>query len=270
MAITIFFISEAMNNGSPPSYIAGELAFRLVENAIPDGLDYVIDVAHQTGPAIEGREADIVHVMQDAGLVIADLTELSDTAYFLLGAREHKGLPTVYLCAGDHIMRFLDFQKPYVAYSPSDFAQTAPELREAIIEALQGNRDVGSPRPQSPAERRNELVKRIEATASALRALRINSISESVQELETIADELKKSDKPSELRKTADKALKILHSLMDQLGTEKGAQLIVAGAIAFIVGGTGAAGATAYGAGLAFWFGKDAFTKWLEGWKNNG
>jgi hypothetical protein len=57
---------------------------------------------------------------------------------------------------------------------------------------------------------RLELDNRIEATADVIRLLRINSVSESVDELVAIAEELKKlpeENSPSRLEEAGDKAL---------------------------------------------------------------
>jgi hypothetical protein len=116
---------------------------------------------------------------------------------------------------------------------------------------------------------RLELANRIEATADAIRALRINSLTESVDELVTIAEQLKtlpNENAPSRLHEAADKALKVISALFDELSSQPGARLAVTGALALIVGGTGASGAASFGAGLAFWYGKDVFSKWITAW----
>jgi hypothetical protein len=60
----------------------------------------------------------------------------------------------------------------------------------------------------------------------------------------------------------------VIFGLLDELATQEGARLAITGALALIVGGAGASGATAFSAGLAFWFGKEAFTKWITAWGN--
>ena len=62
-----------------------------------------------------------------------------------------------------------------------------------------------------------------------IRELRINSVSESVDELVAIADELKKlsdENSSSRLQEAADKALQVVFALLDELSTQEGARLI--------------------------------------------
>jgi hypothetical protein len=116
---------------------------------------------------------------------------------------------------------------------------------------------------------RLELANRIEATVEVIRLLRINSAGESVDELVAIAEELKKlpgENSPSRLQEAGDKALKVLFGLLDEISTQPGARMAITGAISLIVGGTGASGAAAFGAGLAFWYGKDVFSKFITAW----
>jgi hypothetical protein len=90
-----------------------------------------------------------------------------------------------------------------------------------------------------------------------------------VDELVAIAEELKnQSDEnnPSRLQEAGDKALKVVFALLDELATQEGARLAITGALALIVGGSGASGAAAFSAGLAFWYGKDAFKTWMNNW----
>jgi hypothetical protein len=108
--------------------------------------------------------------------------------------------------------------------------------------------------PLPPRAMRLELARRIEATAEVIRVLRINSVSESVDELIAIADELKKStdeSNPSRLKEAGDKAFRVLFVLLDELSTQPGIRMALTGAIALLVGGTGASGAIAFGAGLS-------------------
>ncbi|KRR13913.1 hypothetical protein CQ10_38315 [Bradyrhizobium valentinum] len=51
-----------------------------------------------------------------------------------------------------------------------------------------------------------------------------------------------------------------------ELATQEGARLAITGALALIVGGSGASGTAAFSGGLAFWYGKDAFKTWMNNW----
>jgi hypothetical protein len=70
----------------------------------------------------------------------------------------------------------------------------------------------------------------------------------------------------SRLQEAGDKALKVIFSLLDELSSQPGARMAISGALALIVGGTGASGLAAYSASLAFWFGEDAFKTWMKAW----
>jgi len=90
-----------------------------------------------------------------------------------------------------------------------------------------------------------------------------------VDELVAIADELKKlpdENNPSRLQEAGDNALKVVFALLDELATQEGARRAITGALALIVGGSGASGTASFSAGLAFWYGKDAFKTWMNTW----
>jgi DNA segregation ATPase FtsK/SpoIIIE-like protein len=124
-----------------------------------------------------------------------------------------------------------------------------------------------APMKKTPKERRYELAERIEATAEAIRLLRSNTTGDAIAELQAIAEELKSVENvetPSALKEAADKALKVLLQIVDQLGTVRGSRMAISGTIALVVGGAGWLAVTALGLGLAFWEGKDAFLKSME------
>jgi hypothetical protein len=70
----------------------------------------------------------------------------------------------------------------------------------------------------------------------------------------------------SRLQEAGDRALKVVFALLDELSSQPGARMAISGALALIVGGTGVSGLAAYSAGLAFWFGEDAFKTWMNAW----
>ena len=105
---------------------------------------------------------------------------------------------------------------------------------------------------------RVELAERVEIIANTIASLRINSLSEEVQQLRDISQEIRALSDPS-LKDVATRALLVLTQLFDALGTQQGAQVIIAGAVAGILGAAGWPAVAAYGLTLAAWKGKDAF-----------
>ena len=112
----------------------------------------------------------------------------------------------------------------------------------------------------SPRKSKLELADRIETVANAVASLRINSVSEHVQKLREIGQEVRDlpNSTPS-LKDVATHALPVLTHLFDALGTHQGAQVIIAGAVAGILGAGGWPSVAIYGLTLAAWQGKDAF-----------
>ncbi|TKV77992.1 hypothetical protein FDV58_27710 [Bradyrhizobium elkanii] len=274
--VKIHFICEAENDDSPPAPLVDEIARRLVEPAIPPSIDYALSRGdfHSEPGSLDHYTIDM---MSSDRLVILDLSDLSDTAYFLLGARAYKGLPIVYICDETYPIRRDLRTERIVRYSMKDLEGSIGHLREEIEYTLAEDHDPGysSPRlpipPLPPREMRLELASRIEATADVVRDLRLNSgaAAESVDRLVAIAAELKglpDENNPSRLTEAGENALKVLVSLLDELSTQAGARMAITGAISLIVGGTGAPGVAAFTAGLAFWYGKDVFTKFINAW----
>jgi hypothetical protein len=270
--VKIHFLCEVHNTDSPPEPLTSEIARYLVEPAIPTDLGYSLSRGDfQSEPGTLDHYT--IDMMDEADLVIADLSALSGTSYFLLGARAYKNRPIVYIRDEAYPQRY-DFSTdiPVTVYTPDDYEDSILSLREEIERALRdkspgtgSDHDISRP----PREMRHELADRIEATAEVIRSLRINSTGESVERLIAIANELK--DAPDEnhsshLQRAAEKALAVIYSLLDELSSQPGARMAITGAISLIVGGTGTSGATAFGAGLAFWYGKDVFTKWINTW----
>ncbi|MDH2353335.1 hypothetical protein QCM80_22125 [Bradyrhizobium sp. SSUT112] len=274
--LNIHFVSEAGRNDSPKLPLSPGIAHYLIEPALSSTPHAKLSFAR-----FSGKDGSLDHysidMMASDDLVIADLTSLGDTAFFILGARAYKGLPIVYICDEAHPVPY-DLRSDFlVRYAPDNFESSVQHLREEIERALAEANDRRGRLPSPPLpsrEMRLELADRIETTAKVIRELRINSASESVAELEAIAAELKQrpdDNSQSRLQEAADKSIKVISALLDELSSQPGARMAITGALALIVGGTGASGAAAFGAGLAFWYGKDVFTKWITAWgKRNG
>jgi hypothetical protein len=139
-------------------------------------------------------------------------------------------------------------------------------IREALAEPWRGTRG-GTRSIRTPRESRIELAARIEETAEVIRLLRINSTGDAIDELLSIATDLKKAgdqEPPSALREAGEKVLSVIARIADQLATVRGARFAISGALALVLGGSGLPAVTAFGLGLAFWEGKDAFLKALD------
>ncbi len=106
----------------------------------------------------------------------------------------------------------------------------------------------------------NLLADRLRTVVRTLRDLRINSIHEEIADLERICLELDMSSSANPPDKSIlDKLLPIFERLFDELGSERGAQVIISGAVAGLVSLAGVPALAAYSLTLAVWQGKDAF-----------
>jgi hypothetical protein len=267
--ISVVLLCDAMDGGSPAGQLGTELMIRFVEPAIPRVYEHDLSaMSFKEGPTVKINHSSLSSVA-NADLVVVDLTDISVTADFLIGAREYQGFPIVYI---------VDDQTPYsystinnvVKYSRANYATSIPALEEQIRFALEGRPDEKFPTLTPRPERinREEMAKRIEAAVKQIRDLRINSLSDQVEELAAIASELRKNpsdSSPSALRQAADKCIKIIFAMMDELATKEGAQAALSGIIALIVaGGGGVSTVGAFTALLAFWKGKEAFADWMK------
>jgi response regulator RpfG family c-di-GMP phosphodiesterase len=125
-----------------------------------------------------------------------------------------------------------------------------------------------------PLERLYLVSDRIDNVAASMEALRINSVAEHVDSLRSLSEQIRenigqtaqrgRSPTKSEVRTQAGRALPILESIYNVLGTERGAQTIIAGAVAGVIGAAGWPAVTAYSLTMAAWMGKDAFATALK------
>ena len=93
-----------------------------------------------------------------------------------------------------------------------------------------------------------------------MRALRINAIADEIEQLEAIAQSLDAAaiDIPK-LRRQTLQILPIFANVLETVGSERGAQMVVAGAVAELVSLGGWPAVTAYTLSMAAWHGKEAF-----------
>jgi hypothetical protein len=223
--------------------------------------------------------AQMLDELLSADLVIADLTNLSPSGYFQLGVRQAAQLPLVLIAQDDFVMavavadfRFVRYPYPFDS-SPSSVgdSETIDQLAATIRDALdlRPRMPGGSHLPMkgSSRERRTQLAERIDEAAEVIRLLRINSVGDTVAELNAIANELRAAadeETPSALREAGNNVLRVLSKIADQLSSVRGSRIAISGAIALILGGSGWPAVSAMGLALAYWEGKDTFLKAVE------
>src|SRR6201999_2452678 len=104
--------------------------------------------------------------------------------------------------------------------------------REALIESIREVLQTPTTMPgvklpvqkRSPRETRRELVERIQESADALQALRINSAADIVASLQKIASDVETVEDENSayaVRKAGEKVLKVLSRIAGQLATVK-------------------------------------------------
>lgn len=276
MAVRIcVYLSQRDHDDSPPTSadVVYETLIMPVMEEFPDFRMNPRGYIHETGSI----SSQLVKEILEADLVIADLSELSASGYFELGVRLATDLPTVFIGDLDYVMpidardfrivRYSFDQSPQTAGDPDTIEALVAAIREALDAEPESSRVPYVPMKGTPKERRDELAERIEATVEAIRLFGSNTAGDAAAELEAIAEELKSVEDvetPSALKEAAHKALMVLFRFMDELGTSRGARVVITGAIALVVGGAGFSGAVAFGLGLAYWEGKKPFLKAIE------
>jgi len=212
----------------------------------------------------------IIEQLRTADLVIANLSPPNANTLYEIGVRHATTKPIIFLASGRYELPFALSSSKVVQYKTSeDLNQTRNALANAIISALtddfvpQRKTSRRRERSEQITARRLELSDRVEKVAESIASLRINTLGEYVEQLHQISQELKRPVSSSisarATQKSATKALAILPKLYEALGTKRGAQIIVAGAVSGIVALGGWPMVTAYVLTLAVWQGPTAF-----------
>jgi hypothetical protein len=267
--------------GKKLCFVVGEIgATKTPERTIAMWLmnEIVQPVLEADYPDFEARHVEMVleqeHINKEildnlthAELVIANLSAATPLTLYQVGIRHATGLPII-LMASTRDRPLFDLPEfRYIAFRPKGgVAHVRAALKEEIGRVL-AEASISVPKFSAPSSRKSkvELAKRIETVADALASLRINSLSDPVQELHKISQHIREfSDDAPALRDLSGRALPILTNLFDVLGTQQGAQVIVSGAIAGILGAGGWPSAVIYGLTLGAWMGKDAFMAALD------
>ena len=139
---------------------------------------------------------------------------------------------------------------------------------EPIIESsIDVHRSKNIRQERRPGDSTAHLVaERIEMVATELDRLRINSISEHIDELKVLSGELKRfeGDISSRERGVTNNTLKIFSNIFDHVEDSKSIRVIIAGAVAGILGPMGWPAITVYMLTLAAWEGKEAFIQAIK------
>jgi hypothetical protein len=206
--------------------------------------------------------------MATADLVITDVTEVSRGVSYQLGVRSSVGKPLILIAEGDS--PFYSAEHAALQYS---LAKNQPdaELVEELATLIGIKLAVATTTKSTAIQKRNEehvkrldLAKRIEETAEYLRNLRMNSLADAIDDLESIATELKdplQPHPPSELKQVAARVMEIFTRISGQLANTRGSRIALSGAVGLILGGSGWPAVTAMAISLAYWDGRDTFLK---------
>ena len=274
MAKKCIFLSNLGRADSPPSASADVVFETLIVPVLNEFPEF--EVKHYLYESEPGSiDSAFLAEMMSADLVIADLTELTSSGYYQLGIRHAADLPTILIAQHDYVISFSVRDFGYIRYlfdaavgSPEERASRAA-LSEAIATATAG-RGTSTRTSQarlSPQQTRDELAIRLQEATEAIKLLRVNSVAEIIVELEQIASDLEVATDeatPSVVLDTAERFLGALGRFFEQPTAVRGSKMILAGSIAFVLGGAGWSGVSAYAMGLAFWEGKEAFLRALE------
>jgi hypothetical protein len=213
---------------------------------------------------------EILDNLRHAELVIANLSSATLMTSYLVGIRHATGLPIIFMASTRGHPPFELAGTRRVIFDPrDDVAHVQHALKGEIERVLAEELDFPAPKPsaQSPKKSRTELAARVETVANAIASLRLNSASVHVEQLRKISQEIRElsdgNDTPP-LKDVAARTLPILTHLFDALGTQQGAQVIIAGAVTGILGAGGWPSVAIYGLTLAAWKGKDAFMAALD------
>jgi hypothetical protein len=221
----------------------------------------------------EDAESKILRDLYNADLVIADMINDDPTTMYQLGVRHMTKRPIVHITSSDGLVTGARMWRDWksirfiIANQDDDIRRTRENLKAEIDRALQEGIVESLPSAKLTRPNKRELAARVDKVAAAIAELRINSASEYVEQLNEISAEISRlphsEDIPS-VRDISARALRVLTHLFDALGTKRGAQVILAGAVGGIMSAGGWPAVTTYALTLAVWHGKHAFLAALD------
>jgi hypothetical protein len=206
--------------------------------------------------------------LQSAELVIADVRDNDPSVFYEIGLRHFTGKPIIFLSDRDANLPFYDYTREhYVLFVQEGAEETVRDTLVKLIPTLEFDQPPQVEAVSVPSLA--DFADRIDIVATTIANLRINSLTQQVEELQNISRELRAtfSRHPSEIASPKDfalRALRILTNLFDSLGSQRGAQIIIAGAVTGILMAGGWPSAAIFALTLAVWQGKDAFQATLE------
>jgi hypothetical protein len=250
--------TELGDAGSVPTELS--LIHQLIEPALAD----YPEVSHlgYVGVLPDTSRTSVAKELGSHGLVIADLTYLSNAELQVAAERQISGRPTILLLASNTFVPPIDIsQARWIIYEPEIPAKSRNTLSLEIGRLLGGS--FGHPK-HVPSK---ELATRVDAVAGALADLRINSLAEHIEQLRFISDQLRKPESEADIQEVSDltnKVLAILGEIDRVIGSSHLGKLVISGALAALVTGGGLAAATVFTLSIAVWDGPAAFKAAME------
>jgi len=238
-----FIVGEIGATKTPERETAGWLTGQIVEPVLKENfpdfeLRHVTMVLEQ-----EHINKEILDNLTHAELVIANISGATPLMLYQVGIRHATGLPIILMASTRDRPMFDLKESRYIAFKPRGGVVHVRAALKAEIERVLTEAAVEpTPTPHAPVPKwsRIELAQRVDTIADTIASLRINSVSEQVRQLRDISREIcGLPDDTGALKDIAARALPILTHLFDAMGTERGAQIIIAGAAAGILGAGG-------------------------------
>jgi hypothetical protein len=245
-------------------WLINEIVQPVIRENFPDFDVHHVEMVLQQ----EHINKEILDNLTHAELVIANLSGANPMMLYQVGIRHATGLPIILIASTRDRPLFDLKESRYIAFKPSGGVVHVRAALKAEIERVLAEAALApTPTPYTPSTKRSrlELAQRVDTIADSIASFRINSVSEQVLQLRAISQEIRGlPDDTSALKDVAVRALPILTHLFDALGTERGAQVIIAGAVAGILGAGGWPSVAIYSLTLAAWQGKDTFIAALK------
>jgi hypothetical protein len=229
------FIAEYNQGDSPPTNWTALISRLVVSPALARFPEFELATLHQleSPDFITSRLIKNVH---SADLVIADLTGLSQNVLYSVGIRQTLARPIILIATENTDYVFDLSGERLIEYPLTDPAKAVEQLTAAISSI---------PFDAGRGLSHQDLARRVAAIADGISELRINSLSEYVQELREISG-LLKAEEPELKKDVADltnQVLSVLAQIDRIIGSSKLGKLVVSGALAALVAQGGMASA---------------------------
>jgi hypothetical protein len=208
-----------------------------------------------------------LNILKSADLVIADVTKSYADTLYQVGIRNSTRRPLVNVVVGPSEFNVINLSHIRLdryteAYQEVDLNGPREYLRVAITRSLEEFKHTSSASSFDLTRNVGQLADRIDIIADSLSLLRINSLDDQITQLREISRQVRSlspTKRAASIENITIKALRIISTLFDVLGSKKGAQVIIAGATAGILGSSGWPTAEIFTITLAAWHGKEAF-----------